>query len=321
MSKNFKKKLSGYLFRILWALSLGAAPLIVKYKLMNFDPILSTWIRFFIWVIISFLILLIFWFFSKEKISFKTPINLFFWLAVAGEWFHTYFYHFSLQYTTATNFRLIFNFWPVLALIFAMFFWRKTIPFLRKKENIRNILILFIVWIIWTMTLSFWKISSIKSQLFWDLLAFISMVLDVVLTLSVIHYMKIVKNYKNITFIFNMYLAMAISFLPVLFFVDFSTLTIQNLIYSSLVWFLILLWLIFTYEAFKRIDGLLVYLMINFATLFTFILELFLFDLSITYNLIIWAILIISSSVLSEIINNNCEKEIEKNNTKNLIYD
>ena len=61
--------------------------------------------------------------------------------------------------------------------------------------------------------------------------------------------------------------------------------------------------------------------MINFATLFTFILELFLFDLSITYNLIIWAILIISSSVLSEIINNNCEKEIEKNNTKNLIYD
>jgi uncharacterized membrane protein len=64
------------------------------------------------------------------------------------------------------------------------------------------------------------------------------------------------------------------------------------------------------YEAFKRIDGYLAYMMFNISVLVTFVLETFVFhSIQPTLLLILAGAMIISASIFAEMINSRCQKK------------
>jgi len=64
----------------------------------------------------------------------------------------------------------------------------------------------------------------------------------------------------------------------------------------------------FSYEAYKRMDGFINYLLFNLSAVITFVLEVVFFDLGFTTLFIIGGVCILSSSVAAEYINTRCEK-------------
>jgi drug/metabolite transporter (DMT)-like permease len=64
------------------------------------------------------------------------------------------------------------------------------------------------------------------------------------------------------------------------------------------------------YEAFKRIDGYLAYMMFNLSILVTFILEAFVIhSIEPTMLLVLSGALIIGASVTAEVVNSRCQKK------------
>ena len=67
---------------------------------------------------------------------------------------------------------------------------------------------------------------------------------------------------------------------------------------------------ILNYEAFRRMDGFIAFLMFNIAILITFAIEAYwLKEIEVTVFLVLGGSLIIGASILAEVINTKCEKE------------
>ena len=67
---------------------------------------------------------------------------------------------------------------------------------------------------------------------------------------------------------------------------------------------------ILNFEAFRRIDGFIAFLMFNISILITFVAEILVFKtLSPTLLLIAGGIIIICSTIIAELINSHCERK------------
>ena len=66
---------------------------------------------------------------------------------------------------------------------------------------------------------------------------------------------------------------------------------------------------ILNYEAFRRMDGFIAFLMFNISILITFLIEAYwLGEIQVTIYLILGGILIMGASIFAEVINSKCEK-------------
>lgn len=70
---------------------------------------------------------------------------------------------------------------------------------------------------------------------------------------------------------------------------------------------------ILNYEAFRRMDGFIAFLMFNIAILLTFAIEAYWLEgIMVTPFLLLGGSLIIGASIFAEVINTKCEKEEKK---------
>lgn len=302
-----KQKKLGYMIRFGAVVIWGIDPIIIKYTPLSTIPIemrvplLILGATIFSLFVISFL--------KKSTIvdNYKVEINRYFFISVVSAISLSYLIVKSLEYTSSTNF-IIFNiFSPVFALLLGLIFWRSKHHYFKNKKSIFLIFLTFIFGSLGGVSLFYNEVMLNKLSLLGLGFAFIYMLIDIVFVSSQIRYAKSIK--KKQSYFMNLYLH-GFSFLlllPILI-LYYSSITIIQLSWVFLAGILWGLGTLLTYEAFRRIDGFLGYLMFNFTIVITIFLEsLVLGKIDITYSLIFGVFLIVGSSVVAEKINTKCE--------------
>jgi GTP pyrophosphokinase len=315
--KRKREKMMGYLIRFGAVVIWGLLPIYIKYTEANsVDPLLRVFFAGVGGVFPSLLIILIISFFltsKKKKNLYKLPINL--WLAalIIGEIFVVYFSNSSLVYTSSTNLILLKNFGPVLALIVALILWRERISYLKQNKNLLSIILIFLMGSIGSSLLFYNDIKESQIlYLYGDLLAVLAMVADTFLVISQIQYARYLRKNQSSVLNLYMYLGIAIVASPLVFFVtqNILTLSLPQIVFSIGIGVLSGFGQILNYEAFRRIDGFIAFLMFNMAILITFIAEaVFLGTVYPTLLLLLGGSMIIGASVVAEKINSKCEKQ------------
>ena len=236
---------------------------------------------------------------------------------IVGQAFFTYFLNASLRFTTSTNFILFNNFSPVLALLIAAVLWRHSIPYLRLPKHMFWVFLIFLMGstgsaLIIYNDIRFPGIGSING----DILGLIAMVADTLLVVSMIRYMKVFPHASSLSTNLHVFSFLAVTSLPPL---GYLAVTGSPLIHS-LTFVPVLFGLgggvlsgigkILNYEAFRRIDGFIAFLMFNISILITFGIEVFfLGKFSPTWILLLGGFIIVSSTILAELVNSHCQKK------------
>ncbi len=135
---------------------------------------------------------------------------------------------------------------------------------------------------------------------------------DVAFVIAQIRYTEKFKGYE--VYFLNFYLYF-LAFLCTIPFVIYNYLYFFHLPIQEISWAIGLgiLWglgTLLTFEAYKRMDGFIAFLMFNISILITLVIESFVLkEIHITSHLLLGAGLIIGSSILAEMINTQSEKE------------
>lgn len=305
------EKVLGYILRLGAVIVWGIDPLIVKYSPLSEIPI-NVQIPLLILGAVLFTGLSIL-FLGKTTIqkNYKLEINKYFVSIIFSTIGLIVLLVFSLKHTSSTSFILINNFAPILALLVGLVFWKSSLPYLKSKNSTFAIFIVFFLGIVGTSLVIYedFLIGS-SSTLLGNFLAFLYMLLDVVFVVSQIQYIKNTKGSQSYFVNFYLYFFSFLALLPLLFY-NFNSLFSVTL--SQLLWalFLGVLWglgTLLTFEAYKRIDGFIGFLMFNISILITIVVEsLVLGEIEITAFLIVGTVLIIGASVFAEVINTKME--------------
>lgn len=318
--KKKKEKMIGYALRFGAVIIWGIEPIFIKYSAVNtIDPLLRVGMKGIGGLIPPLLIFIAIYYFSGrgQKLSFHIERNYIFWIMVIAEVVKSYFVHASLIHTSSINFTLLTNFAPVFALIFATFFLKDRIPYLKNAKTVFQIFMIFIIGSLGSTLLFYNDIKTANAgSLYGDLLATFSMLADVVFVVAAIEYIKSVKRYNSLQTIINSFalllLISVVGFLalaPYFGQMSLLTLTKEQWMLGLAAGALNGVGLVLNFESFKRIDGFLAYLMFNVAILVTFIFEVVVFQkITPTWLLIIGGGIIISASIFAEWINSRCEK-------------
>jgi drug/metabolite transporter (DMT)-like permease len=314
--KRKREKMMGYLIRFGAVVIWGILPIYIKYTEANsVDPLLRV---FFAGAggIFPSLILLgigILFFHQAKKIQWTLPLNKWLFFIILGKFLFLYFTNFSLMYTSGTNMVLLESFAPVFALIIAIVLWREKIPYLKQRKNIPLITGAFLLGSIGSSLLFYNDIKEGTAlHIYGDILAILLMFADTFLVVSQIQYAKYLKN--NQSAILNLFVYIGIITITT-FIVLFSSQNIFSVSVSQFflavgIGFLSGLGQILNYEAFRRIDGFLAYLMFNMAILITFAVEAFFLEtIYPTLFLLLGGSMIIGASIVAEKINSKCEKQ------------
>ncbi|MDD5054814.1 MAG: DMT family transporter, partial [Candidatus Peribacteraceae bacterium] len=249
--------------------------------------------------------------------SLRFPTSNVFLALLIGQVGFMYLQNASLQYTTGTNFLLFNNFAPLLGLIVAAFLWRREIPYLRQPRTMLWIFSLATVAGVGSSLLVYYSLSNNSSlSVLGDSLAMLSTFFDVVLTVGQIQYLRRLPRTNG------MVLNLHVFFLPLLLLAPLVVIgaVVQPAILIGVTWFTVLLGmgtgaincvgLFLNYEAFKRIDGFLAYIMFNLSTVIVFLIEAFIFhSIQPTLLFLFSALLIAGSSILAEVIHSRCQKK------------
>lgn len=305
------EKFKGYLFRIIAISIFWITPIINKYYLPEVWWTEVASISFFF----AFLFILPFFIFKLKKwiLPKISSLGKYFWISIVSSWFLTLAFLSSQKFTSASTSILFLNLAPMFALLFFSLFLRSKFSYLNKISTLRQIFLTFVLWTIWVMTLSFWKYSDISifsNKILWDSFAFFALLMDVLSTVSIIIYTKNKKAVSWLDFVIYKVLTLFILFFPLIIYnlVDFNY-SIKEILIMVFIWiFDFILAYLLSYEAYKRIDWLTNYLFFNLASIITLSLEVYFFNLPISYSLIFWWIFIISSSIFAEIISSKNEK-------------
>jgi drug/metabolite transporter (DMT)-like permease len=228
-----------------------------------------------------------------------------------------YFINASLMYTSGTNFLLFANFGPVIGLLIASVFWRKDIPYLRDP---RHMLWIFILAVTGSFGSTLLFINTLHHDsapsLIGDILAFIAVFFDVLMTIGQIEYIKRHIRTDGLLLnvhIFSFVLVLSTPVVGVLYAAGHPVLAGLNgrtLLLGMGTGLIIGIGQLLNYEAFKRIDGYLAFMMFNLSVLLTFALEtLVLRSLEPTALLILSGVLIVGSSIVAEMINSRCQRK------------
>ncbi len=313
------QKIWGYLIRFFAVTIWGLIPIYIRYTPVSTLPPIFRIFLMGLGMIIPFTIIHVFRsIFQHRTISFRLPYTYAFWMIVIGQIAFAYLQHKSLLYTSGTNFLLFNNFAPVIGLFVSVLFWRQEIAYLRRPETMVWIFLLAVLATLGSSLLVYTtstNTSSTAVTIFGDLLAMISMVFDVILTLGQIKYIQ--QYSKTDGVLLNIHLAFyfLLSTAPIVFFgtlygfMPTLTLTSSTWYLGGILGFIFGTALIFNYESFKRIDGYIAYMLFNLSVVFTFTFEAFIaHSISPTPILLLSAFLIIGASLFAELINTRCEK-------------
>ncbi len=307
----------GYLFRLCAVCIFGISPLVVKYFLFRMS---GTFVSGFSFVLAAGFLLPIasikyFLPKAKQRTHWKERYDVSFFAAVLFDGLMVMVYFLSVQYTIASDAGLFLNFAPVVALVLTLLFFRKRVPYLRHKTDTMRIILFFLLGCIGSAILVINKIpvaiGSYSQKLFGDALAGLIVLFDVIGTMATIHYAKKKGSFNGFDFIIRKIFFLAVIFSPLVFPKIFSFhFTIQEwFAFSYLALCYVILGYWFAYEAFRRVDGLIAYLLLNLGPLVTISLEVLFFDLPLSFNLVIGAVMILGSSLAAEYINSKHDKK------------
>lgn len=314
------RKITGYAIRLLAVLIWGLQPLYIRYTpVSELSVLLRT---FFLGVgvfAISSVFLLLRHLFDRSKMSlatFRLPYGKFFSLLVVGQIAYMTLKNASLVYTSGTNFLLFGNFAPLLGLLVAAIFWRKEIAYLRQPQTMLWIFLLAVVTGIGSSLLMYNNSLASSTGVIGDVLAFIAAGFDVLLVVAQIQYIK--QFPRTDAALLNLYLfffllcftAPLVVFGSLLGWPVLHDLTRTTLLLGIGLGVFEGVGQMCNYEAFKRIDGYLAFMMFNLSILVSFVLEAFVIhSIKPTLTLLVSGALIIGVSVVAEIINSRCQKK------------
>ncbi|MBP9773696.1 MAG: HD domain-containing protein [Candidatus Peribacteraceae bacterium] len=314
-----KQKVLGYGIRLLAVIIWGTEPIYIKYTAANdLSPFLRTFLLG-IGVLIPSALIYLFRLLRRKRldVSFALPYDRYFILLVVGQIGYMYFKNASLLYTSGTNLLLFNNFAPLIGLLIASFFWRKDISYLREPRNILFIFMLAIAAGIGSSMLVYnGTISHQSTSIAGDALAMISTFFDVLMTIGQIEYIKRFRSTDGSLLNIHIFLFLLLFTAPVVLVGALthspilSGLTMHSLLLGLGIGLFVGFGQLLNYEAFKRIDGYLAFMMFNLSILITFLFEVFfVHSLKPTPLLIVSGLLIITASLSAEFINSRAQKK------------
>lgn len=314
MDENLRNKVIGYTLRIAAILIWAPAPLVVKYFLIENLTVLEIVALNRDIALLCLLPLVLFQVILKKQFPSKKGYTRTFWIFIVFDSLFVITYFLSLEFTYATNAALFLSFAPVVAIIAAILFWRKKVVYWQEKRT--KVVIIFFLGSIGTsiLVLSKGGVANYQVKLFGDSLAFLAMLFDVVATTALIFYTKSKNAFSGLYFVFHKNLILAVVLLPVtlelLINHSFSMTEILGLLYLSL--FGSTLAYFFAYQAFKRLDGFINYLLLNLIPIVALAIEVIFFNMPVNFIFVIGIILIIGSAISAEYINTKCEQRQRK---------
>lgn len=313
-----QQKITGYMLRLSAILLWGAGPIILKYNLASFNPFFvygfSMYVALLFWIPVYLFRLLRHRLNGKKKTC--RPVkgyNRFFFMAIVFDALEVLLITISVHFTIASNTTLLLNFSPVIALLFFLVFARNRIAYLKGKNDTLNILIVFIAGCVGSSMLVFNQLpNETGNKMLGDLIAFGAVLCDVAATVSLIHYARQNEAFSGIDYIIRKIAIIALLFFPIVLtglpqiMQGLSISQIASFVYMGVFDFALAYMLAF--EAFKRIDGLIAYLLFNLRPIITILLEVVVFALPLSINFSVGAVLIMGASIAAEIINSKAQK-------------
>lgn len=314
-----KKKLAGYAFRLAAVAIWGMQPLYLRYTPANsINPFVRVFLTGIGVVLVTGLMIFLKNLVSrKKKIGQKPPKNVLLMNIIVGYILFTYFLNASLQHTTSTNFILFNNFSPVVALLIGALLWRTSLPYLKDPKHMMWIFLVFLMGSTGSGLIIYNSvIAPTTGTVYGDILGLTAMAADTLLVVSQIRYMKLYSQVSSLAInlrVFFSHIIITFPFLVLLFVFGHpivSTITLIPLLFGVGAGILAGIGQILNYETFRRIDGFIAFLMFNVSILITFTVEVFFLDAFIpTWVYILGGLLIISSTVIAEIINSHCQRK------------
>lgn len=315
-----RRKMEGYTFRFFAVIIWGIQPLYLRYTPANE---VSPFLRVFLMCVgigaISGVLILLRNIMNAKRgrsvVPFRIKQNKELWMIIIGGALFTYFLNVSLLSTTSTNFILFNNFSPVLALLVAAIFWRASMPYL---QELRHILWIFCIFLLGSIGSSLIISNSIRHQtgtLTGDIFGVLAMIADTLYVIGQIRYMKVEGNASGLSVNVYVSTAIAVLVLPVLavggiLSPAMLSIGVVPLLFALGAGVLSGIGQMFNYETFKRIDGFIAFLMFNVSILINFVAEAFLIgSLRPTVLLVIGGCIIVTSTILAEIINSRCQRQ------------
>jgi drug/metabolite transporter (DMT)-like permease len=319
--KHQKEKLLGYIIRFFAVIIWGIQPLYIKYTAVNDVPLDSRILFIAFGGALSSVVILLLFLLFKQKSYWKPKlqINTLLVLIIIGELLFIYLSNKSLMFTSGTNFIIFNNFAPLLAVLVAIVLWRNEIPYLKEKSHIALIVLVFFIGGLGSSLIFYNDISlGLEGTIDGNFLALLATSADVLLVVAQIRYVKYLQHNQSIFLNFYVYLFLAIAVLPIKWLSSSSslmTLSEEQIYFTLGAGVLSGIGQILNYEAFRRMDGFIAFLMFNIAILITFVLEAYwLEEIVVTYMLVGGGLLIIGASIFAEVINTKCEKKEFKSN-------
>lgn len=310
----------GYLLRFGAVFIWGIEPVLIRYTpIQQLSPLL----RVNIWAIagvvsgvfaIGFLNLFRQ---KKEQLSYRTPYNRYFWIIVFANLSYNYFLHKSLLFTTATNVNLILSYAPIFALILGFAIWRERIAYFRSAKSVQQMFLVFALSAIGGSLLIYNNSLESNTGVLGDFFALLIVFSDVAFIMSNIHYLKYSNKATN-TIALAMHHFLWIAVVTFLLIGVVNTLGYGNITYDlTLVQWVVglgvgvltLIGLVLTFEAFRRIDGLVAFLMLNLAPFIAFTAEILFFDSNVfTPIFALGGLCIVLASIFAEVVNTRSQR-------------
>ncbi|MBI3815998.1 HD domain-containing protein [Candidatus Peregrinibacteria bacterium] len=310
------RKTVGYVIRVLAVLIWGIEPIYIRYTPVNvLSPFLRTFLLSIGVLVPTSCILLLRSIVQCKRPRLRLPYDRSFVLLVLGQAGYMYFKNASLIYTSGTNLLLFNNFSPVMGLLIASIFWRKDIPYLRQPKTMSWIFLLAVISAFASSLIFFNDVQHSSATALGDILAMISTFFDVFLTVGQIQYIKKFAKTDGLllnehvflfllAFVSPAILLLLLAHQPIL-----AGLTLKTFFLGLGIGLFVGTGQLLNYEAFKRIDGYLAFMLFNLSVIVTFSMETFLLrSVRPTVVLLLSAILIVISSVAAELINFRAER-------------
>lgn len=313
-----KRKMTGYLIRIVAVVIWGIEPIYIRYTPVNdLSPFLRTFLLALGVVIPSAIVYVCRSLLKRRELPrLRLPYDATFLLLVIGQVGYMYFKNASLIYTSGTNLLLFNNFSPLLTLLIAAFFWRREIPYFKRPRTMLWIFLLAVLAGLGSSLLVSGGAASSSLSIVGDVLAMVSTFFDVLLTVGQIQYLK--KFAKTDGFLLNLHIfvfvllctAPVVLVAPLVFPALFDHVTPLRLVLGLGIGLFVGCGQLLNYEAFKRIDGYLAHMMFNLSIFITFIIEaFFVHSVQPTFLLLLSGAIIISASIVAELVNSHCQKK------------
>lgn len=314
--RKLNDKTLGYAIRLAAVIVWGILPLAVRYSPSAQIPDVFTQASlYFAGGLLFSIFMVIIQSIFKPALLTQLRLPWSYWLIVllVSEISIVAFTYLSLNLTSGTHFILLNNFAPVLALLVAWLLWRQQLPYL---QEIHHQWLIFSIFISGSLGSSLLFIEALHDSsagtIEGNLWALGAVITDVSLVIAQIRYIRQVAAAQ--VPLVNLYIfALALPLFMLLF--RISPLHILDLPPAQLGWGLLIGVLgafgyYLNYEAFRRIDGFIAFLLFNLSIFITFCIEAFVLQaIPPSWLLLISGTLIIGAAIQAEKINSQCEQE------------